>query len=134
MGVSTDGILVFGFEIGEEGDEPDFLAEHNGDFEEFLHSVSGLPRWGEPGHSFAAFREFEKGFPIELVSHCSYEYPMYILAVNGTKKKASRGYPEVISPEELIISDEKIEAFKKFCDDYGIEWQEPKWLLCSMWG
>lgn len=71
--------------------------------------------------------------PVELVTHCSYDYPMYILAVKGTEVTASRGYPEEISEDSLIISDDKMDDFREFCETYKIK-GDPRWWLVSMWG
>ena|SRR6218665_1878172 len=136
MGVSTDGILVFGIPLEEEDCAPAFLEEYDGDFDSFLDSKNGLPQWGEPGHDWNKTHEWRKNFPIDLTRHCSHEYTMYILSVRGTEKTASRGYVEEIDPRSMIdsITQKDIDILKAFCDEYGIEWAEPKWYLCSMWG
>lgn len=133
MGVSTNGILVFGIQLPEE-ETPDFLEDFDGDFDSFLNSLSGLPKWREEGHDFEKDRAFRESFPVDLLSHCSYDYPMFILAVRGTEKTAYRGDPKIIDPSSLVVSPDKIEELRKFCDEYDIEWEEPKWYLCSMWG
>lgn len=130
MGVSTNGILVFGIELGEE--LPEFLEDFDDTWWDFTDSISGVA--DDDSERWEKRRDFRDNFPVELVSHCSYEYPMYILAVNGTEITASRGSPEVIDPASLVVSPEKIEELRKFCEEYGIEWEEPKWYLCSMWG
>lgn len=35
---------------------------------------------------------------------------------------------------ELAVNPAKINAFKGWCPSNDIEWQEPKWLLCRMYG
>lgn len=122
MGTSTDAILVFGFELNnEEGDTPEFLEEAEGDFEEFLNKLSGLPQYGEHGHSFDDQRAYRERCPADI-----------ILAVRGTAVRAWRGSSKTI--ESLHVAAEKITAFKAWCEETGIEYQEPKWLLVSMWG
>lgn len=133
MGVSTDGILVFGIQLPEE-ETPEFLEGFENDFDDFIDSLNGLPQWGEEGHDWNKTHAFRDNFPVDLVQHCSYDYPMYILAVRGTEIMASRGYPKEIDPLTLKVDPEKIEFLRKFCEEYGIEWEEPKWYLCSMWG
>lgn len=132
MGVSTNAVLVFGIDIGE--DLPEFLEDFDGDFDDFLADYSGLPKWGEEGHDFDKTVAWNNDFPVELVQHCSYEYPMYILAVRGTESTARRGYAAEIDVASMQIDNVKILQLKNFCEQYNIEWQEPKWLLCSMWG
>jgi hypothetical protein len=133
MGVSTDGILVFGIQLPEE-ETPEFLKEFDNDFETFIDSLNGLPQWGEEGHDIRKTHAFRDNFPVDLVQHCSYEYPMYILAVRGTEITARRGYPNEIDPLTLYVDSDKVETLRKFCEEYNIEWEEPKWYLCSMWG
>ena len=133
MGVSTDAILTFGFPIGDEdGGTPEFLEEFDGDFDEFLNSISGLPKYGEPGHSFEAQFAYRDKCPAAMTMHCSYDYPMYILSVRGTETRAYRGTPKEII--NLYVDESDIAAFKAWCEANNIEYQEPKWLLVSMWG
>lgn len=134
MGVSTNGILVFGTPIDEESDSLSFLKEFDNDFDTFVDSLSGLPRWGEKNHDWNKTHNFRNNYPIDLTLHCSLDYPMYILSIRGTQTTAYRGYVEIIDPNDLVVSKDKIDKLKVFCDEYGIEWQEPKWYLVSMWG
>ncbi|MGX1786872.1 hypothetical protein ACWIGM_09060 [Bosea sp. NPDC055332] len=129
MGVSSDGLLVYGIDLGDE--KPEFLGSHD-DMDEFLDEQSGLPTWGEDGHSFNAQSDYRDKCPADLTRYCSYDYPMHILAVRGTESRVSRGY--VTEIETLSVDPEKVEAFKAWCADHGIEDAEPKWLLCSMYG
>jgi hypothetical protein len=129
MGQSTDAHVAFGVDLGEE--LPEFLEDFEDGWEDFLASISGLPQYGEKGHSFKDQEAFVKAFPVTLLFHCSYEYPMYILAVNGTDQRASRGYPHDLTP--LIVTPEQVDALKAFMAEHGID-GEPKWLLFSMMG
>lgn len=128
MGQSTDGILVFGIDLGE--DMPEFLEEHENDWWSFMDAISGLADHPD----YEKRRKFREEHGADLVSYCSYDYPMYILAINGTERRVKRGYITEIDPESLTVPQEKIDALKKFCEEYDIEWHEPKWLLVSMWG
>lgn len=136
MGTSTDAILAFGFDLGE--DVPENLLP-DGDFDEFVKEQAGLT---SPKHSnyeseewkehFAACRKAVEQFPVDLITHCSYEYPMYFLAVRGTEQKAWRGSPRSVDAPEM--SGKQILELKRFCEKHEIEWQEPKWHIFSMWG
>lgn len=132
MGTSTNAILVYGFEVGDEDETPEFLEEFEGDFDEFLNDLSGLPKYGEKGHSFSDQSAYRDKCPADLTIHCSYDYPMYILAVRGTEIIARRGYSKTIP--NLDVSETDIAAFKAWCEVNNIEYQEPRWLLVSMWG
>lgn len=127
MGVSTDGILVFGIDLGEELPEAFEEFDESDLWWDFTDSISGKK-------SYEDRSKFREEFPVNLTSYCSSEYPMYILAVNGTETVVRRGSTEEIDPNDMKVSDEKIAALKAFCEEYGIEWKEPKWLLASMWG
>lgn len=119
MGVSTDGILVFGIPL-EEGIEFPEVEGYGDDFGEYVYDA----------------RREDPNFPVDLVTHCHHEYPMYILAVSGTETTASRGYPQKIDglPE---VSAAQIDRLRAFADahDLGDYCEgEPGWYLCSMWG
>lgn len=152
MGQSTDAILCYGVEFEEGYEFPWDQGDWKGDFErwwaegvrgfKFSKQVYGesdrLPGvtdadvsnyWGE----YYAFLKANP-LPVELVHHCSGDYPMYILAVTGTVTTASRGYPKVIERTPRTGA-EKAEDFHQFCNEHGIELDKPlQWLLCSYWG
>ena len=94
MGTSTDAILCFGIDLGgpddERGFEPPPYDPENPD--------------GDNGPA-------DHVGECELVSHCSHECPMYILAAPGTKVLAYRGYPQEV--KGLVVprgSQEKLDA------------------------
>lgn len=139
MGQSTDGILAYGFDLGIEEEKPEWLGEHD-DLEDLTAADAGLTEpatenYKDPAWSayWAAKRATEAACPIELVSHCSGKYPMYIMAVRGSVKTAKRGYPETLTADDLTVPPEKVAAAKAWCEAHGIEWQEAKWILASMW-
>jgi hypothetical protein len=142
MGQSTDGIVAFGFNLGEElpGAWVDEEGDSGGfDFEEFVLAQAGVkypdgefkrndPRWDTYRK---AREEALAACPAKLVTHCSCDYPMFFLAVNVTETSASRGSAEEFDPK--TPSADQIKALKTFCKQHGIEWQTPKWHVFSLW-
>jgi hypothetical protein len=141
MGVSTDAILAFGFDLGEELPEAllEVLAEDSYfTFEDFVLKLAGLvapdydkiglPEWDD--YRSAKSKAITE-FPVEIVRHCSGSCPMYFLSVNGTQQSARRGYPQDV--KLVDISEEQLARLKEFCERFGIEWQEPSWQLFSYW-
>ena len=140
MGQSTDGILVYGIDFGEDFDSERFVdADGDQDFEGFIHLERGVSpimdvesttyrdaRWN-------AQKEAVKNYPIELVKYCSGNYPMYVVAVPGTKIRASRGDAKIITPDRLRVTNEQETALKGWCEQHDIKWSQPHWLLCSVW-
>jgi len=142
MGVSSDGILVFGIPLDFEDTMEEDLPFMSGfdDFGDMVAHEAGLPEWrggmsdDESRKHWEAKRSAESACPVNLVLHCSYEYPMWIIAVRGTEVSASRGMPELIDPELLNVSVDRIEAAKAWCESHDIQWREPRWILCSLYG
>lgn len=143
MGISSDGMLVFGIELEEDVDLAEIFKcddDEDFDFEEFVVSESGAPEWSEnmtDDESSAYWdkqRELVKNYPVSLALYCSYEYPMYILSIPGYEYSASRGDAHEISFDNLNVPQEKIDAMKAWCLEHDFEWEEPKWLLCSVYG
>lgn len=92
---------------------------------------------GEAKAYFDAKGKLEDASPVEIVMHCSYDYPMYILALKGTHLFASRGTPKKVNFERLnsLVTEEKLAEARKFCAEYGLpEFYGADWLLFSMWG
>jgi hypothetical protein len=130
MGISSDGILYFGFQVGGEDEPPDWMDGFD-NFDDFLVSLAGLPS----DSPYEVRKKVIEACPVELQLFCSYDYPMYILGVRGAEHRANRGYIVEIGTGQLAVDPAKIEAAKAWCEaQNNIEWQEPKWLLCSMYG
>ncbi len=134
MGQSTDAILFYGILLEEEDEVPAFIAEAGfEDFDEYVESQSGLPLYGEEGHSFEAHRAYKDSLPVEMIYHCSGDYPMYGLAVKGSKLRASRGHPITLENGLPNVSKDQEQAFLLWVSERGIEADDPKWILCSNW-
>lgn len=125
MSTSTDGQICFGYELTEDAEFP---WSDDGDIETWWAKVSGMP---ENGNQYTWCRHNPP--PVELVTHCSGEYPLFILAAAGTLVTAYRGTPKKI--EALNIPHSARWALEEFVKEHGIEVEgEPCWLLSSYWG
>jgi len=129
MGVSSDGILYFGFAVGDDETAPEWMRGYS-DFDDFICAKARLPE----GATYQERKPVIDGCPAELQLYCSYDYPMHILGVRDAEHRVSRGYLKQISAAELAVDEAKVTAMKTWCETNGIEWQEPAWLLCSMYG
>lgn len=139
MGVSNDAVLVFGQDFQEE--LPDFLvqaAEQGLEFEDLVYRLAGLAdNWRDNMTDLERStlcdlrREALDACPVDLVRYCSWDYPMYILAVRGTEISASRGNIREVDPEELLVDPRKITAAREWLAQFDIEF-EPRWLLNTM--
>jgi len=163
MGVSTDGQLSFGIAFEEEycfpwdeekweGDIGDWwvcgICGYKPPFE--LYNSDGGYVNGErpPEEKLSEYYDHRSKFeannpmPVNPVMHCSYDYPMYIIAVNGTESSNSRGYPTEVNPDSMVVTDEQIRVLVDFCTKYCQPQDEyterpnmePKWYLTSLWG
>jgi len=110
MGISSDAMLIWGMDFGED---PPFPF----DVEGFETDVV----W-----------DYMKDHPLlEHVPHCSYESTMHVIGLRSTYKCASRGCPvEMI--EIPPVGDPT--PIREFCEHFGLEYKEPSWILCSMMG
>lgn len=139
MGVSTDAILVFGIPINAE-DEPwydeDESEEDEAD-EVFSVYTSRADRWllsrlGQDAlcgtDAGADFLNDEKRCPLTLLTHCSDNYVMYVLAARGSEFRAWRGDPKDIPSNLPTPPDDVVRLLRNF--NMG----EPRWVLCSWWG
>jgi hypothetical protein len=118
MGVSTDAILCYGFRLtdvdGEEEDyEPEWLEELFGD----IDPISDL----------------EKATGLTIVSHCSSESTMMILAVKESVHEANRGDPIELG-QAIASKNEWCEKIRLFCKVHEIPFTEPQFILCSYCG
>lgn len=123
MGQSTDGQLSYGvvFEDGQEfpwaddsGGIDDWWRKQQG-FKDSIHDDDGNWIGGvKPNEEaydlyFAERSAFDAAHPLPVteVNYCSGEYPMIILAVPSSYRRASRGYPEKIDVLPAVSEAEK---------------------------
>lgn len=106
MSVSSTGILCYGFRITDlDGNEDEPDLPYTEDFENFvINLVSSLK---EPGSYDGTDPEVKKIWKeywakkkkifnevgVTLVEHCSYDYPMFILAATESVKKCVSWIP-----------------------------------------
>ncbi|GAG29168.1 unnamed protein product, partial [marine sediment metagenome] len=85
---------------------------------------------------------FENPIPVKPLMHCSYDYPMFIIAVKETDTTSSRGCPAKIDPESMVVTEDQKKKVVDFCtkycqpqDEYSkLPELEPHWYLTSLWG
>ena len=149
MGVSTDAIICYGISY-EEGYK--FPWDHKNSIEEWwvddvlgftpsiqIYDSEGnhLPKVTEEqiNQYWKERRDFEDKcpLPVELIRHCSWGYPMFIVAVPSTVIYAHRGYPKELNPKHFDLSNHNIQSFIDFCKKHNIYEEDPKWWLCSFW-
>lgn len=142
MGVSTNGILFYGICVDPEDVE---IPWHEGDMdiEEYYAKQMGLDAPDEEYsdeviiqdkyHKFWKERnKIHAASKCEVVYHCSYDYPMYGMAISDSVITARRGYPEEI---KNINKDAQWEALlKNYCEKMGVKFEQPRWWLVSLWG
>jgi len=121
MGISSDGLLVYGCDLGsivnelywsdDDPDTPEWYDReeiYNNGFEDpaikYLLEKTGLfteTDWESEGY-WKRKNEAEAKLGINFVYHCSYDYAMLILTASAAPSyRAWRGEPISIDPVEL---------------------------------
>jgi hypothetical protein len=159
MGTSTDAYLMYGYDLGSEEDwkiqglgeygewKPDWLnvdedAEDEPDWTEEIQkqlrkSVGFTETDWEADGFYKRQAAADAQIGVELESHCSGEYPMYVLAAKTIT--AGRGYPVTVEPAALqaaVLDGGLDEKLARAIEALGIQpvQEKPAWLLCSYWG
>lgn len=149
MGVNTDAILCYGFQVRNEDGEiaegyPYWLNSSENDdespgdsdfydFESFVlyHYAPKLTR--EDPEYYTKIRKIFEDVGVTLVCHCSSEYPMCIVAAKDSEITAYRGNPKELG--SVITSEFAwFRILVDFCIKTGIHFYEPCWILASDWG
>lgn len=114
MGICSNAYLVFGIElkVGEIIRNPtDYLIDYQ---DELLNNTP---------------------YQIETCGYCDDENPLYILSIKSKFLDNCIGEDlTTIEPNFLIVSQEEIDAFKKFCVKMNLPGLEPKWYLTGFIG
>jgi hypothetical protein len=142
MGVDTNAIVFYGFDLGEE----EGIWQSEDDIEDLIMKKMGYSAPIEPYDNgnesvvalyknwWAKKREVLKTLGCEIGCHGSDGYPGYFVAVSSKILTAYRGEPKLVSADFLAITNEDITKLVNFCKLLEIPWQLPKWMLCSYWG
>lgn len=163
MGVRTDGILAYGYDLGgedewkvREADEygglipgtggwvPDPEAEEDCDLislaERQMLDASGFTETYEDGREgyFGREREAKEALGVEFEAYCSDEYSQYLLAA----KVLTAGRGDVKDVSALMAGADEATLrewdgkLRRALEVLGLTpvQDKPKWLLCSYWG
>jgi hypothetical protein len=142
MGVSTDGILFYGFDLGEPGetktstDEADEWIRNHCSWAKHYAARKGVTQ--KEDESYGDFYDRRKVVLEEsgcfIDHHCSGDYVMLYVAVKSFS--ASRGYAAPITAEDLTPLPDAEEKLRAFCEVMGIVFDPADigWYLASYWG
>ena len=154
MGQSTDGQICFGVVFDEDADLPWESEKYDG-IEDWWTEIGGFKPGFNPYDDQGEYKpgvsdtdpridkyyddrtEWRKRnpLPVELVNSCSADYPIWIIAVQGTVQEANRGNPIEFDPAALTVDPKKLQAFTDFVGKFEIEFGSgPAWYLSSYWG
>ncbi|MEU3507643.1 hypothetical protein ABZ733_06905 [Streptomyces longwoodensis] len=158
--MSTNAMLVYGYHLGSDdsgwnvhgtskyGELPplgwyDAEAEDGDDFQEaaekrLLATLAQFTEtdWNAEGY-FDREREAKARLGVQFDTHCSGEYPMYLLIAKGIT--AYRGDAKEIDFSALAAEVKAADADAKLraaLDALGLRptQERAQWLLCSYWG
>lgn len=139
MGVSTDAIVAYGYDLGE-------IFDHNLDWLEDADDTGGAinqrlrekvagftDTWeSSPEDYYERETEADEQTGVEIVYHCHIDYPMYFLSARGSEQRVYRGYPEAL--RDLTVQEGWDEAIAKAVEALGVKIEgKPQWFLMSYW-
>jgi hypothetical protein len=148
MGVSTDGILAYGWDMGHGEQLPEGIQERIWQLSS-QHTERTLAELGMVRPAAAHVRtpandalwshwheqsaRAARTAPIELVEHCLDDEPMFIITHPALNWIASRGYPVHLG-SELSVDPQLTDQVRHAAASLGINLVgEPCWLLASRW-
>lgn len=137
MGQSTDAIIAYGLDLGDEIEE--FEYDEADGFESaamkrLLAEIVGFTEQWTPNKEgyFDRKRAAEESLGIEIITHCSCDYPMHFLAARGSENRAYRGSPQPVG--DLVVDPTWNGKIAKAMSVLGIKSEgEPAWTLFSNW-
>lgn len=163
MGVSTDGILFYGFvwedetDLFDNDDDKDEIEwqeiiaikrGHENPWIKYPPELENAPysaareanskAWMDAHRSeldawYEIKKKIQAEFGCDINYHCSGECPIPYISVNESRRVAHRGSPREV--ESLNIKPEWDSLLTAFVEALGLEvpHEKPKWVLASMW-
>ena len=146
MSQSTNAILFYGIDLGEDFQIPESLMKDG----EFAHEEVYAIRmgWKPPdvewskdpdvraqySRWFKEQRHIISAAACAVGTHCSFDYPMYYVYVQSSKHTANRGYPVQLQQDGLVVAASWDNHIKAYCKLMELPCKEPKWMLASFCG
>ena len=114
MGQSTDAIIAFGYDVGNTDEWPDgfYLPD-----DESLYDL-------------------QETKPVQLVRHCSCDYPMWFIAVNASVAYASRGSPQKLKAHDIEYNTTWTEMVILYAKEHNLpdpDLTKVGWHIMSDW-
>lgn len=105
------------------------------DFEAVICEAAGLT---EPAYNSPEYREYSAKrkalldtCPVDLCTYGDDDDRQYALFVRGPDISAHNLEPTRVNLASLTIPEERLAAAAAFCQEYGVEWSNPGWLLLT---
>ena len=116
MGFHATTMLAYGIDLGEE--QPPNVTEE---------------QWEEIREEWGKDEIAARGY--DLIIHCSYDYPMYFLAIPGTEKTAYQGYPKPVDYDDFNTFDHHLLAdFIHAMEKLGADTTNLGWHIMGVLG
>lgn len=138
MGTNTDAILAYGYDLLEDEGMPEDLLDCYGDLGDWLGQSA------DPAvKDYKEIRKLFEACPVDIIRHCSAEYPMFFLAIkrhpigrtysNDFEIRCSRG--DLVPIDQLPCpTEEEIKALEDFVEKHGFKTSgKLGWHLMSWW-
>ena len=150
MGISSDGILAYGFDLGSEEsplvkefDEDEYRLQvdwyNDGDDDEEGFQYAALKRLldanGLPDDNpYSRERVVKDKLGVEMVVYCTFDIPSWVLAAKHYT--VSRGSVQVLTAEDLTVDPTWEPKLRSALEALGLtpEQEKPEWLLVSLMG
>lgn len=147
-GMSSDanGILFFGFDLGDEGlpwEDWDRWLDGGVEVDDYIAFKLGakIPKNEYSSDTSAEYYKYwDKKKKVLMESGCKvcihrgYAYPMYYVCLSDKNLSAYSECPREVNSDFLAVNEYLVHRLKKFCETVGIEWKEPRWYLTSFYG
>ncbi len=104
MGTRATPVIAFGFDLGAEEEDLDYLASE-------IRAADDLN---------------DRDWPVHLISHGHHDYRYFFLSVRGTYKGGG-DWGDTLPCPVAAPTEDKIEAAKAWCKEHGITWRAPQW-------
>ena len=108
MGTRAIPVIAFGFDLGSEEEDLDFLQDE-------ITASDDLN---------------DRDWPVEMVPHGHRDYRYFFLSVRGTSKHGG-DWGDALPVSAISPTADKIEAAQAWCKEHGITWRAPQWCALA---
>lgn len=137
--------IYMGVILTEEGDEPEFLKDYEGEFSNWVIAQMAtkelLYQWDhydeltgkEKNDMWKARSALKESCPVDMIAYNHWDQPCYALVIRDFEVGTTWGHRK-FSTEDLYVPMDKVQEATVWCEKHGLSFENPSLFVVGYYG